>query len=370
MKNELFIIMMLFGFSVFGQSKMADSKWEWIDIKEIGMRGQGWMKDELFYNRLPHYAEGKVTNDVWGLSAHTSGFYVEFRTDARAIAAKWTLTGGQVNSMSHFASTGVSGLDLYTKTANGKWHWVGVGKPTSYPENEATLIDNMPEGEHEFMLYLPLYNGVSEVKIGVPKGFKVQKKATVNKGQVVFYGTSITQGGCASRPGMSSTAILSRMLDCEVINLGFSGSGKMEPEMAELLGELNPVLYFLDCVPNMNVEMIASRVVPFVKKLRNLRPNTPIVMAESRMYENAFIDLKKKESEINKRNELRKAYETLMQGGITDLHYLIGENQLGTDGEATVDGSHPTDLGFMRQAEFYRPILERLLKAPNQIKNN
>ena len=328
MEKGVLMAMMLFGFSVFGQAKKADTSLTWKDIKEIGVNGQGWLKDDLFYSRLPHYAEGKVTDDVWGLSAHTSGFYVEFKTNAPTIAAKWTLTGGQVNNMPHFASTGVSGLDLYTKTASGKWHWVGVGKPTSYPDNEVTLIDNMPEGEHEFLLYLPLYNGVSEVRLGVPKEYEIQKTTAVNKKQVVFYGTSITQGGCASRPGMSSTTILSRMLDCEVINLGFSGSGKMELEMAELLGELNPDLYFLDCVPNMDSEMIASRVVPFVKTLRKLKPNTPIVMAENRMYENAFMDMKRHESEINKRKELRKAYEKLMQDGISDLRYLIGETMV------------------------------------------
>ncbi|MEQ6122192.1 SGNH/GDSL hydrolase family protein [Reichenbachiella sp. MALMAid0571] len=370
MKNYLVVVAVLFGFSALSQSQQPEVKFEWSDIKDLGVRGQGWLEDELFYNRLPHYAKGKVTDAVWGLSAHTSGFYVEFKTNAPTISAKWTLTGGHVNKMPHFASTGVSGLDLYTKTANGQWHWVGVGKPNSYPDNEVVLIDNMPTDEHIFLLYLPLYNGVSSVQLGVPSGFNLQKVTAVDKKQIVFYGTSITQGGCASRPGMSATAILSRQLNCEVVNLGFSGSGKMELEMAELLGELNPEIYFLDCLPNMDAEMVASRVAPFVKTLRKLRPHTPIVMAENRMYENAFMDQKRYESDLNKTKELRKVYETLMQEGVLGLHYLIGKGQLGYDGESTVDGSHPTDLGFMRQADYYRPILERILEQPYVTKSN
>src|SRR5205085_2015483 len=142
-------------------------------------------------------------------------------------------------------------------------------------------------GQREFLLYLPLYNGVSSVEIGIAKGSTLAKgpaRPPERQKPIVFYGTSITQGGCASRPGMVHTAILGRRLDRPVINLGFSGSGRMEPAMATLLAELDPAVYVLDCLPNMSAAEVAERMEPFVRTLRKAHPRTPIVMAEDRLY--------------------------------------------------------------------------------------
>ncbi len=126
----------------------------------------------------------------------------------------------------------------------------------------------MPPGE-QYLVYLPLYNGVKSVEIGIPKGRKIAAAAAPSHQKpIVIYGTSITQGGCASRPGMAWTSIVGRQLETPVINLGFSGSGKMEPAMADLLAELDPSVYVLDCLANMSPEMLAERVEPFVEKLR------------------------------------------------------------------------------------------------------
>ena len=187
-------------------------------------------------------------------------------------------------------ATGVSGLDLYVKTESGPWRWVAVGQPQDASTSTVTLVSGLPEGKREFLLYLPLYNGVSAVEIGIPGDRKLEKGAprpASHRPPIVFYGTSITQGGCASRPGMAHTAILGRRLDRPVINLGFSGNGLMEPEMATLLAELDPAVYVLDCLPNMTAELVTERVEPFVRTLRKARPSTPIVLAEDRTYSNA-----------------------------------------------------------------------------------
>ena len=155
-----------------------------------------------------------------------------------------------------------------------------------------TLVSGLAELEREFLLYLPLYNGVSAVEIGVPGNRELQagapRPASRSK-PIVFYGTSITQGGCASRPGMVHTAILGRRLDRPVINLGFSGNGLMEPEMATLLAKLDPAVFVLDCLPNMTPNLVKERVEPFVRTLRRSHPTTPIVLAEDRTYSNAPI---------------------------------------------------------------------------------
>src|SRR5262249_47654418 len=159
----------------------------------------------------------------------------------------------------HMPATGVSGLDLYVKTEAGKWHWLAIGRP-SKQSNHVSLVSGLPAGKHEYLLYLPLYNRVSSVEIGLAKDQKLEKaepRPAERQKPIVFWGTSITQGGCASRPGMVHTAILGRRLDRPVINLGFSGNGKMEPEMADLLAELDPAVYVLDCLPNLTAAEVA-----------------------------------------------------------------------------------------------------------------
>jgi lysophospholipase L1-like esterase len=168
---------------------------------------------------------------------------------------------------------------------------------------------------------------------------------------IVFYGTSITQGGCASRAGMAHAAILGRHLDREVINLGFSGSGKMEPVLADLLCELDPVLYVLECLPNMTTDMVRERVAPFVRRLRNVRPKTPILLVE-----NPNIA-----SDGLQNRTLHAVYDELNAEGIAGLHYLPSTDQLAGREDGTVDGVHPTDLGFSRMAEAYEPVLREIV---------
>jgi hypothetical protein len=129
-----------------------------------------------------------------------------------------------------------------------------------------------------------------------------------------------------------------------------------------LLTELDPLVYFIDCLPNMNAETVAERAEPFVMILREAHPDTPIVLAEDRSYEDAFLVESKRQRNTESRKALRNAYENLIQGGASNLYYQLAEGQLGSDGEGTVDSSHPTDLGFYRQAEVYRPILEHIIQ--------
>jgi lysophospholipase L1-like esterase len=265
--------------------------------------------------------------------------------------------------MNHMPATGVSGLDLYVRRPDRAWRWLGVGRPES-ADNTAALASGLPPGEREFMLYLPLYNGVASVKVGVPAGARLGKapaRPAERSRPVVFYGTSITQGGCASRPGMVHTAIIGRHLDVPVINLGFSGSGRMEAVMAEFLAQLEPAVYVLDCLPNLTAAELTERVEPFVRILRQARPSTPILMVEDRTYTNAFILPGNRSRNDASRAAHKAAYERLVAAGVTGLHYLEGEGLLGADGEDTVDGSHPTDLGFMRQAAAMEKALRPLL---------
>ncbi len=342
----------------------------WYDTRHLDVEGKGWIDTKSFYDRLPAKAEAVVREPVWNLSRHSAGMCVRFVTDANEIQARWELRLKNL-AMPHMPATGVSGLDFYVKDTGGKWKWLAIGRPTQFPVNSVTLVKDIPKGKREYLLYLPLYNGVSSVEIGVPEGSVLRKAAPYpeDRKPIVFYGTSITQGGCASRTGMVHTAILGRRFHYPAINLGFSGNGRMEPEMADLLAELDPSVYVLDCLPNMNGQMVAERVAPFVKRLREVHPETPILLVEDRTYSDAFFVPSRRQRNVENRRELQRIYSRLKSEGVKHLHYLSGNRLLGDDRDnlATVDGSHPTDLGFVRQADAFYEVLKPILLGNNEL---
>lgn len=324
----------------------------WYDCKDLVVEGKGWTDTKSFYDRLPAKAEGKVPPSVWGLSHHSAGMCVPFTTDATTIQVRWSLLPTGNMSMPHMPATGVSGVDVYSKDSSGRWCFVANGRPAGVTNTaRCALTAGQP-----CLLYLPLYNGVTSVEIGVPKGHTLSgadPAASKQPKPIVIYGTSITHGGCASRPGLAFPAIMGRKLDTPVINLGFSGSGRMEPVMAELLAELDPSVYVLDCLWNMSPDLVSTRIEPFVKTLRAARPDTPILLAEDCSVRNVC--------PTEKGTILRKIHEKLTAEGVKNLHFLANEGMLGDDTEGTVDGCHPNDLGMMRQAEVFAKALAPLL---------
>jgi len=327
-----------------------DEDIRWHDARSLTIEGQGWIETEAVYDRLPAKARSLVREAVWNLSRHSAGLRIRFTSDATFITVRWTLIKESL-ALPHMPATGVSGVDLYARDEDGRWIFAGNGRPTGLT-NEAEF--KLPESS-EYALYLPLYNGVSRVELGAYKTrfFKPSEPSPEERGkQVVFYGTSITQGGCASRPGLAATAIAGRRLNVPVINLGFSGNGRMEPELAGLLGELDPAVYVLDCLWNMTPEMVTERVEPFVRILRKARPATPIVLVE----DSNFMNRPTGDGEI-----LREIYRKLKAEGDENLHLLANTGMLGDDTEGTVDRCHPNDLGMMRQAEVFVDFLRPLL---------
>jgi hypothetical protein len=335
----------------------------WYNLRLLGLEGQGWSDVKAPFDRLPAKAELQVRPEVWGLSRHSAGLAARFVTGAATIKARWTLTSSRLE-MPHMPATGVSGLDLYVKDDKGRWRWLAIGIPKAQ-STTAQLVTELPQGEREYLLYLPLYNGVQSAEIGVPKGGTLKKAPERPEDQIkpiVFYGTSITQGGCASRPGMVHTAILGRRLDRPVINLGFSGNGRLEPEVAKLLAELDAAVFVIDCLPNVDAAAVSERTEPLVRILREQHPETPILLVEDRSYSDAFLLSAKRNRNESSRAALREAFERLQAAGDKHLHYLPGDNLLGDDNEGTVDSSHPTDLGFVRQADVMAPALRRILE--------
>jgi GDSL-like Lipase/Acylhydrolase family/N-terminus of Esterase_SGNH_hydro-type len=347
----------------FGQPASQADNLQWYDARRLTVEGKGWSNGtKQFYDRLPARAEGTVRSAVWSLAQDSAGMAVRFVTDATAISARWTLRRDRL-AMAHMPASGVSGLDLYVKD-KGNWHWLGSGRPDMSPADEKDLVKGMKPGRREYLLYLPLYNGVEELKIGVPCEAKLEaaapRPATLKP--IIFYGTSIVQGGCASRPGMAYPAILARRLGRPHINLGFSGNAWSEPEMAQLLAELDPAVYVLDPLPNMKEEWVAPRIEKFVAILRATHLQTPIVLVENVPYPDGDFVGARADRYTKSNAQLHALYQRLVKAGDNKLFYVPAAGLLGKDSEGTVDGTHPTDLGFMRMADAIEPALRRALR--------
>jgi len=332
----------------------------WYDVREWGVEGKGWSNTNRYYDRLPSKAEGVVRTPVWDLSRHSAGMTVQFITDATEIHVRYALLSDRL-ALPIMPATGVSGLDLYASDAQGVQRWAGVVRPTEQ-SIETAIATNLRPGKRRYTIYLPLYNGVESLEIGTEEGATFEPISPRTERPVLFYGTSIMHGASASRPGMAIPAILGRRLNRPTLNLGFSGNGRMEPEVAALLSELDPCVYAIDCLPNMNAETVAERAAPLVRQIRSEHPDTPILLVEDRSFTNTRFSSTREEFHRTNRDALRHAFLQLQDEGVDHIFYLQGDQLLGHDGEAATDGSHPSDLGMVRYADAYEPALRAMLR--------
>ncbi len=334
---------------------------QWRDVTQWGVEGRafGDMERQRWFDRLPGVAEGKVTDAVWKLSRDSAGMLVRFKTDATTIWANYTLRSERLAG-ANMTAIGASGIDLYARDEKGKWRWVGNTRPDKKVVRQQ-IVTGLAPGEREYAAYLPLYNGVENLSLGVPPKAKFESLPPRPDRPIVFYGTSITHGASASRPGMVHTAILGRRFERPVINLGFSGNGKMDAAVGELLVKIDAAVYVIDCLPNMNAAEVRAKCIPLVKQLRASRPNTPIVLVEDRRNTNSWILPTRNQHHTDNHAALRECYAKLQKEGVKGLHYLGGDDLLGNDAEGSTDGSHPNDMGFVRQADLFEPVLRAAL---------
>ncbi len=343
-------------------NRVAKDGLVWHDVTTWGVEGRILPDQErkVWFDRLPASADGLVTPSVWNLSRDSAGMMVRFKTDASAIHVHYKLRKANL-AMPHMPATGVSGVDLYARDQSGRWRWVQVARPTAQ-EVKAEIISGLAPGWREYAAYLPLYNGVESMSIGVKPDSKFEGLLPREK-PIVFYGTSITHGACASRPGMVHTAILGRRLDMPVVNLGFSGNGRMDQAVGDFLIQVDAAAYVIDCLPNMGPADVAQKCVPLVKQIRSAKPDTPIVLVEDRRFTNEWITPAKKKFHDENHAALKQAYETLVQDGVTGLSYIPGDGLYGDDSEGATDASHANDLGFMRQADVFEPFIRKAIGA-------
>ena len=329
------------------------------------VHGQAW-QDELkgTYYRLPERAKEVVRKPVWGLSRHSAGLSIVFRSNAPEIKVRYAVTEGF--AMAHMPATGKSGVDLYATDANGKLRWCAAkyafGDTITYTYSHLSYVTDPKQG-YEYQLFLPPYNEIKWLEIGVDKEYTLRFLPASKEKPIVLYGTSIAQGACASRPGMVFGNIINRTLQHPVVNLGFSGNGQMEPEVFDFLSEIDAKMFILDNMPNMNKErtgLIYERATNGIRKLRQ-KSNAPILLVEHNGYANEFSSLDAEDSYRKTNIELRRVYQTLKAEGIKELYYLTKE-EIGFTQDATVEAIHPSDLGMQIYADAYIPKIKEILQ--------
>jgi lysophospholipase L1-like esterase len=363
MKQLLIVCLLLISFHV----AEAQQGREYVTIRPSAavVQGRGWntdLKEE--FDRLPARAEAMVRKEVWNLSRHSAGLYLRFRSDADEIIIRYAVSGAK--EMYHMPSTGVSGLDLYARSAKGEWIWAGArasfGDTIVYRYTELNQEPN-----REYTLYLPLYNHVNWMEISYPKGKTLAIMDPEKKKPIVVYGTSIAQGGCASRPGLGWTNILGRKLDKPMINLAFSGNGRLEKELLELISEIDAEMYVLDCLPNLaGAEYMQGelkrRLVYAISFLQSKRPGVPILLNEHAGYTNEYTSDARRNVYQAANKVLVGVVDSLRSAGTRNI-YLQTKEEVGQGIESTVDGSHPNDIGMMQIAEAYDKKIRAILKS-------
>ena len=350
-----YLLLVLLPLSGWGQ----ETEIKYIEGKDLELRGRGDIVTSDRFYRLDSLDALNLPKRVQELSRNTAGLNLNFKTNSRSIHLKWEVD--EYRNLWNMTPLAVNGFDLYAWNGTS-WQFVSSAKPSDTQSSDV-IIRNLDGEMRNYRLYFPLYSGVDQVQVGIDKTSEIlsQDDFLAPRKKAVIYGSSITQGASASRPGMAFSSIISRDLQMELINLGFSGSGKMEIEVAEILGTMQPDLFILDCVPNPSPEQIRERAIPFIRELRRAQPNTPILMVESVFRENAHWDSKWNERMIDQNKAFRKAFETLKEQGYKHLYYIPSEELIGNDHEATIDGVHFTDLGHFRIAARISESIKEIL---------
>ncbi len=329
------------------------------------LEGLPFFREHHRFNRFPEtLTSGLECEGIFYLAKHTSGAAVRFRTDSPVIALRAELSDS--SDMNHMPRTGSAGFDLYSR-AEPDTEYIHAG--TLKPNRDQILAEELcvsdaPAEMRDWIVNFPLYGGLRKLEIGLAPDAKVcPPSAHKIEKPILFYGSSITQGACASRPGNAYSSMLCRAMDAEQINFGFSGSARGEQTMAALLADLDFSVFIYDYDHNApNVEHLRKTHEPFFRTIREKHPDTPVIILSK-------CDLWRHRGDPSdafaRRDIVRATYEHARNAGDAHVCFIDGETLFGTEHrtDCTVDGCHPNDLGFHRMFETVLPVLRNALSA-------
>ncbi len=361
--------------AVFG-SDAPEKAWKYVDAQELRVINKGWDNTLGPYTRIPASLKDSVRKDLWERAQCSSGIGVRFATNSSRVGVRYNLLMNF--HMIHMADTGTKGTDLYAFEGDSVWRHVNTNRPYLVKGREdeklveSVYVSNLDTTKMtEYMVYLPLYDGVTSMQI------KVDSTAVITSGtpglirsdaRIAAYGTSILQGGCASRTGMAPTNIIGRELNCEVVNIGISGEGKMDACMAREMTKIPAQIFLLDPVPNCTEMMCDTLTYDFVRIFLEERPDAAVVMLEGPMYPYARHDsyfgryLPAKNAAFRRNYERLRADYPSAKLYYVDSEGLDGPEDDGPEDDGTVDGIHLTDLGFRHYADKMTPVLREIME--------
>ena len=314
----------------------------------------GVFKENGIFRRMPEEVAKSVSEGVYCLHTHAAGGRVRFITDSPYVAIKTEYTPSK---MSHFALTGSAGYDMYSEY-DGESRYEGTFVPPFDVVHGYESVKDFPEQKERIVtINFPLYSSVSKLYVGLKEG-SVLKEAPEYKIEkpIIYYGSSITQGGCASKPGSSYQSILSRRFNCNYINLGFSGNAKGEKEITDYIKGLDMSIFVMDYDHNApSTEHLKATHQKMFQAIRSAQPNLPIlIMTRPKYY---LTTEEKMRHEI-----IYNTYTTAKEQGDKKVYFLSGRQlmKIALD-NGTVDNCHPTDSGFFSMACAIEEVFKEIL---------
>jgi hypothetical protein len=332
----------------------------WIDFPDgrFTVNGLAWWEEtNPHLVRLPDRMKDAVPQSVWNLSRSPSGGRIRFATDATDLGIR--LHYPSLEHMNNMPRVGQLGVDLWV---DGEF-WRPAYPNDENPDLEFLYFEGLPPQRREICLHLGLYAPVELQAIGLNERASIEAPApfAVEK-PVVFYGTSITQGGCATHPGTSYQALVGTALNVDFVNLGFSGAGKGETALARAVVEIDASCYVMDfCQNNGTAENLHEVYSPFLQTIRDTRPDTPIVCITTIFSTGEIFGGTTRHADM--RTVIRNAVAERKQMGDQQITLVEGYDLLGPDDRiGLVDGSHPNDIGFLSMARGLEPVLRSVLR--------
>lgn len=337
---------------------------KWTEASNFDVLGRVYPDSLPLYSRVPAFKHGLVRDALYSLGQHSTGLAVRFCTNSSRIGLDWcNIEGG---SMQHMAALASRGADLYYLDEKGHWRSLAPAIPYGDPATLVSVIENMTPIMREYMLHLPLYDGVKYCKIGIAPDAVIEKPQTDMPCReykpVVIYGSSIQHGATASRPGMAPSNILRRELNVDVINLGFSANAHLDYEIADMIADVDASVYVLDFMPNALPWEVNEKIKVFVKRIRDRRPDTPLIFIEDPYFTMAQLDQKMFDYIDIKNKGLQRVYAEMLSEGLTNTYYLSADSIVPDDGDGSSDAIHFNDRGYRAYTDALLPVLRNLLK--------
>ena len=360
MKNIVFALLI-----VLSTVCHAQTSWYKPEVDGGQLHGQLMQREDRsnYYHRLPDVIKSNVRAAVWNLSHNAAGQSLKFHTNSTKIVIKYVVVEG--HSMNHMPATGKSGLDLYATDLNGRIKWCGAKRSFG----DTIVYNYSPIAKNkgfEYELDLPPYNTVKSLQIGVDEKASFKFSNPTDELPIIVYGTSITQGACASRPGMIWTSIVRRELKIPLVNLGFSGNGLLEKGILDVIKTTPAKLIILDCLPNMvryKKSKITALTVNAVQDIRKSQANVPIILADHLGYPHSEMMINEaNKAEISNEANLA-AYKKLLEMGYSNLHHLTYDD-IAMPNDGTVEGVHPSDYGMRAYSDAYIKMIREVLYMP------